>query len=68
MRHTRRREQITEKIEIFIANETSDHLSLSLYSRDIKYLAGLYPQLTFVKGEHVNNTDRIICTISKKSE
>lgn len=66
MRQSRRREQITQKIENFIANQTEDHLGISLYSRDIKYLQELYPQLNFVKGEHVNNTDRIICNISKK--
>ena len=68
MRQSRRRDQITEKIENFIASKTTDPLALSLYSRDIKYLAELYPQLVFVKGDHVNNTDRVICTISKKDE
>ena len=66
MKQSRRREQITNKIEAFISNTTLDHLALSVYGRDIKYMAGLYPELDFVKGEHVNNTDRLICTIRRK--
>ena len=68
MRQSRRKEQITQKIEDFITSKTEKYLTLSLYSRDVKYLQGLYPQLDFVKCEHVNNTDRIICNISKKDE
>ena len=68
MRQTRRREQITEKIDAFIESGDTDHLTLSLYCRDIKFLAEAYPQLTFEKGEHVNNTDRVIWTIRKKDD
>lgn len=68
MRNSRRREQITEKIEAFIECGDADHLALSLYCRDIKFLAEAYPQLTFEKGEHVNNTDRVMCTIRKKDD
>ena len=66
MKQSRRREQITNKIEEFIRDTTSDHLALSVYGRDIKYMAALYPKLDFVKGDHVNNTDRVICTVKRK--
>ena len=68
MRNSQRREQITEKIEDFIQSRDTDHLSLSLYCRDIKFFAVAYPQLTFVKGDHVNNTDRVMCTIRKTDD
>lgn len=68
MRNSPRRAQITEKIEAFIECEEADHLALTLYPRDIKFFVEAYPQLTFEKGEHVNNTDRVICIIRKKDD
>ena len=66
MRQSRRRDQITTKIDAFIGCKDAEHLVLSLYCRDIRFLASAYPQLTFEKGEHVNNTDRVIYIIQKK--
>ena len=68
MRNSRRREQITDKIEAFIESGDADHLEVSLYCRDIKFFAVAYPLLTFEKGEHVNNTDRVMCTIRKTDD
>ena len=65
MQKTSRYEQHLEKMQIFINDNSRETLELRLYSREIPRLTRLFPSIHIEIGEHYNNTDLIICTISK---
>ena len=60
-----RKDKNEEKLDAFIADTSQETMPLRLYSREIKYIPQLYPNLTVEKGNRFQDTDLWECVIRK---
>ena len=65
MKSTKRKADIAEKIDAYLQDETAEPLKLLLYKREVRQFQTIYPQVEITMGDHLNNTDLIICSIKR---
>ena len=62
----KRRNQHPGLIEEFLEDTNRESMAIKLYSREIRRLLMLFPQIEITKEKKFNNTDLWECTITRK--